>query len=74
MFDALRSQLKQHWLLITKYISLALFMGCLSLAIPIISGRFIDHIIMDYNTEIFVGFVIAIAITNLLQMVLNQVK
>ena len=74
MFDALRSQLKQHWPLITKYISLALFMGCLSLAIPIISGRFIDHIIMDYNTEIFVGFVIAIAITNLLQMVLRYVR
>lgn len=74
MVDNLYSQIKKHWLMIMKYVSLALIMGCLSLAMPVLSGRFIDHIIKDYDTNIFIWFVVAIAITNFFQMILRYLR
>ena len=74
MLDNLISQIKKQWPTILRYICLALVMGCLSLAMPILSGKFIDHIVKNYDVSIFIWFVIAIAITNFSQMILRYLR
>lgn len=74
MIDNVISQIRKQWPIILSYICLALVMGCLSLAMPILSGKFIDHIVEDYDVNIFIWFVIVIAATSFFQMLLRYLR
>lgn len=74
MPNVLYSILKRNWRLILKYITIILLIGGCSLAVPILSGLFIDHIASNFENIIFIKFVAAIAVTNLIHMLFRYLR